>query len=83
MGHNFGMSHDFDPKHGGKTGPCNSKGIMSYGDKLERWSSCSVSDFTGYYNSRNWGNTCMKGKYLIMILNCPHSILVSMNKVFQ
>merc|ERR1712001_108616 len=40
--------------------PCNSKGIMSYGDKLERWSSCSVSDFTGYYNSQNWGNTCMK-----------------------
>ena len=75
MGHNFGMSHDFDAKHGGKTGPCNSKGIMSYGDKLERWSSCSVSDFTGYYNSQNWGNTCMKGKYLAMRINRPYLIL--------
>ena len=66
------MSHDFDAKHGGKTGRCNSKGIMSYGDKLERWSSCSVSDFTGYYNSQNWGNTCMKGKYPAMRINYPY-----------
>ena len=64
MGHNLGMSHDFDDKHGGESGPCNSLGIMSYGDKLEQWSSCSVSDFTGYYTSREWGTTCMKGKHL-------------------
>jgi hypothetical protein len=61
MGHNFGMSHDFDAKHGGQSGSCNGKGIMSYNnDKPMRWSSCSVSDFTGYYNSKNWGNTCFK-----------------------
>ena len=36
---------------------------MSYDDVKAQWTSCSVSDFTGYYNSRDWGNTCMKGKY--------------------
>jgi len=61
MGHNFGMSHDFDNKHGGKGGPCDGQGIMSYNnDKPMQWSSCSVNDFTGYYNSNNWGNTCLK-----------------------
>jgi len=61
MGHNFGMSHDFDAKHGGMGGPCDGQGIMSYNnDKPMQWSSCSVSDFTGYYNSQNWGNTCLK-----------------------
>ena len=64
MGHNFGMSHDFDPKHGGDNGPCNGLGIMSYGDAPSKWSSCSVSDFTGYYNANNWGTTCLKGKQL-------------------
>jgi len=61
MGHNFGMSHDFDAKHGGEGGPCDGQGIMSYNnDKPMQWSSCSVSDFTGYYNSKDWGNTCLK-----------------------
>ena len=64
MGHNFGMSHDFDAKHGGDASPCNHQGIMSYGDKLNQWSTCSVNDFTGYYNSMKWGSTCMKGRYL-------------------
>ena len=64
MGHNFGMSHDFDAKHGGDASPCNHQGIMSYGDKLNQWSTCSVNDFTGYYNSKKWGSTCLKGKYL-------------------
>ena len=63
MGHNFGMSHDFDEKHGGDNGPCNGNGIMSYGDAPSKWSSCSVSDFTGYYNEEKWGNTCLKGKF--------------------
>jgi len=60
MGHNFGMSHDFDPKHGGDNGHCNGQGIMSYGDAPAKWSTCSVSDFTGYYNSQKWGSTCLK-----------------------
>ena len=61
MGHNFGMSHDFDAKHGGDNGKCNGKGIMSYGDAPSVWSDCSVADFTGYYNSQKWGETCLKG----------------------
>merc|ERR1712136_677586 len=45
MGHNFGMSHDFGNKHGGKGGRCDGQGIMSYNsDKPMRWSDCSVSD---------------------------------------
>ena len=60
MGHNFGMSHDFDAKHGGDNGKCNGKGIMSYGDAPSAWSDCSIADFTGYYNSQKWGETCLK-----------------------
>ena len=63
MGHNFGMSHDFDDKHGGKDNTkCDHKGIMSYGNAPMAWSQCSVNDFMGYYNSQEWGNTCLKGK---------------------
>ena len=66
MGHNFGMSHDFDDKHGGEDGDCNGEGIMSYGDAPEQWSSCSVSDFTGYYELKNWGTTCLKGEFGVL-----------------
>ena len=71
MGHNFGMYHDFDKIHGGQNSACNGKGIMSYNDnKPMQWSSCSVSDFTGFYKSKNWGNTCLKGdNYLKTFLN--------------
>ena len=59
------MSHDFDNKHGGQGGPCDGHGIMSYNsDKPMKWSSCSVNDFTGYYNSKKWGTTCLKGELL-------------------
>lgn len=60
MGHNFGMSHDFDEKHGGDNSACNGEGIMSYGDAPAAWSDCSVSDFTGYYESQGWGDKCLK-----------------------
>ena len=60
------MSHDFDPKHGGENGPCNKKGIMSYGDAPTEWSSCSIGDFTGYYLAAKWGERCMKGKKTIV-----------------
>ena len=62
MGHNFGMSHDFDDKHGGTDGACNGQGIMSYGDYLTQWSDCSVSDFTGYYENQLWGEKCLASK---------------------
>ena len=60
LGHNFGMSHDFDKKHGGHSGPCNKKGIMSYGSyDFDQWSTCSKSDFEEHYASRKWGNGCL------------------------
>jgi predicted Zn-dependent protease len=61
MGHNFGMSHDFDAKNGGQYGACNNfKGIMSYANtKVMQWSSCSKSNFLGYYASEKWGDTCL------------------------
>ena len=61
FGHLFGMWHDFDPRHGGQGGPCDKKGIMSYGSGLPlAWSQCSVSDFTAHYLLHDWGNTCLK-----------------------
>ena len=60
MGHNFGMSHDFDKKHGGEDGPCNNKGIMSYGSvDFNQWSACSKSDWEAHYSAENWQN-CLK-----------------------
>ena len=56
------MSHDFDNKHGGESGICNSEGIMSYGDAPTKWSDCSVSDFTEYYEMKKWGDRCLKGE---------------------
>ena len=61
LGHNFGMSHDFAEKHGGKTGCCNNKGVMSYGSRdFAGWSECSKSDFEHHYSSRNWGTECLE-----------------------
>jgi hypothetical protein len=56
LGHNFGMSHDFDAKHGGHSGPCNGQGIMSYGSyDYDQWSTCSKSDWEEHYSAENWG----------------------------
>ena len=61
MGHNFGMYHDFDPKHGGDTSPCNGKGIMSYGSvDFNQWSACSKSDWEAHYSGENWGDGCLE-----------------------
>ena len=60
LGHNFGMRHDFDSKHGGRNGPCNNKGIMSYGTYgYSQWSSCSKLDWEQHYFGMNWGNSCL------------------------
>ena len=55
------MSHDFDEKHGGEGGPCDEKGIMSYGplSDVSQWSSCSKSDWEHHYSYENWGNGCL------------------------
>jgi len=57
LGHNMGMRHDFDEKHGGEDGVCNGKGLMSYGDKPDAWSTCSNDDFASWY--RDQGFTCL------------------------
>ena len=60
VGHNLGMFHDFDKRHGGGGNPCDNSGFMSYGPKVYKWSECSVKDFTAKYtlNKHNW---CMPG----------------------
>ena len=52
--------HDFDATHGGQRGPCNNQGLMSYGDKPDKWSTCSNTDFAAWF--RREGNVCLKSK---------------------
>lgn len=59
-GHNLGLRHDHDAEHGGRRGPCNRKGLMSYNPRPEAWSSCSRSDFEEWY--RNTGYVCLEAK---------------------
>merc|ERR1712241_276847 len=47
MGHDLGMKHDFDAAHAAKG--CNGKGIMSYGNPPNQWSSCSKADLQAHY----------------------------------
>ena len=59
------MHHDFSKYHGGDgtpgTGPCDGKGIMSYGSKEHyQWSNCSRSDFHLHYWALKWGNDCLE-----------------------
>ena len=69
LGHNFGMGHDFWERHGGDGGPCDGKGIMSYGSyAYSQWSSCSKSDWERHYASEEWGKGCLEdisGKIVI------------------
>ena len=62
VGHNLGMKHDFDAKHGGQSSSCNKDNhIMAYGSSKEKWSTCSKADFEAHYLQvqSNW---CMEGK---------------------
>lgn len=62
MGHNMGLYHDFDNRHGGSSSPCNGEGLMSYGSVPDKWSECSRSDFLAHYNTivdSNWWTWCM------------------------
>ena len=61
LGHGFGMRHDFDNKHGGGSGPCNGKGIMSYNGPYSQWSTCSKSDFEKKYSQMlRTGENCLE-----------------------
>ena len=64
-------SHDFAKENGGTGetgGPCNGKGLMSYGKKPDKWSDCSNSNFKDWFTgtgiSKNpyggAGHTCLK-----------------------
>ena len=73
------MHHDFSTYHGGDgtpgTGPCDGKGIMSYGSKEHyQWSNCSRSDFHLHYWALKWGNGCLEdisgNKMLEIQLHC-------------
>ena len=62
-GHSLGIRHDYEEKHGGKRGACNTKerGLMSKGRRRpNRWSSCSKSDFEKWY--RDEGYACLEAK---------------------
>ena len=64
IGHNLGMGHDFNKDESTryyKGIACNSKGVMSYGEKASAWSQCSKNDFKAYYNIQrtNW---CLDGE---------------------
>ena len=60
LGHNLGMSHDFEEEHA--AAGCDNTGVMSYGDAVYQWSTCSASDFQAHYISMKdyW---CMPCKF--------------------
>ena len=68
IGHSLGMKHDHHWTHGGKGGPCDKKGFMSYGSHLSAWSDCSRKDFLNHYNNKkdNWCLEDLEGMHSIM-----------------
>jgi hypothetical protein len=76
IGHNLGMDHDFSTAH--TASGCDGKGIMSYGNPPNEWSTCSKADFTAQYKVREsmW---CMPGKQSLLInstlLNSFHEVI--------
>ena len=70
IGHNLGMFHDFDPKHGGDSteaeesnNACNKQGFMSYNivEGPNQWSECSKNDFTEHFNNIGYLQWCLPG----------------------
>ena len=59
IGHNMGMEHDFlngdtnQKRYDSKGRLCTGQGgVMDYSQKaVDKWSTCSVEDFTKYFNS--------------------------------
>ena len=71
MGHGMGMYDDNADKHGGKGGPCDGTGFMSYGKHPDVWSNCSKADFLAHYNgivaSNGW-SWCLDSKLINLII---------------
>merc|ERR1719369_221627 len=69
LGHNLGMSHDFDSEHGGtgypgEGGKCDGKGLMSYGsDRPDIWSSCSDTDMLKWWKKE--GHECVNTRDIV------------------
>jgi len=66
IGHNLGMWHDFTEyvntrNPPGRTCPPTDNGFMAYRGNFNRWSTCSVQDFTTYFNKvvKNDGRFCL------------------------
>ena len=85
VGHNIGISHDFDKKHGGNGQPNSGSSceknvnIMSYGSKRQKWSECSKKDFAAHYlyitgNNAPW---CLDSKFQIQSKNIQHLQITS------
>jgi len=47
LGHNLGMDHDFTDAHA--AAGCDNTGVMSYGEAVYQWSTCSASDLQAHY----------------------------------
>ena len=57
----FVFRHDFDKDHGGREGPCDRLGLMSYNpDRPDSWTNCSKRDFEDWY--RETGHGCLVEK---------------------
>ena len=55
----FVFRHDFDKDHGGREGPCDRLGLMSYNpDRPDSWTDCSKKDFEDWYRSK--GHACLE-----------------------
>ena len=52
------LRSDSHRSHGGQNNPCNGKGLMSYGDVPDKWTSCSNSDFKTWF--QEFGHECLK-----------------------
>ena len=73
IGHNLGMLHDFLGPHA--AAGCDKTGVMSYGDPVNKWSTCSASDFRMHYGmyKSSW---CMPSKQIKnYLISLKHSLL--------
>ena len=76
IGHNLGLFHDFDKRHGGSgqsksngwpNGQCETnESIMSYDSSEKRWTNCNKLDFEAHYVNRK-ATWCLDSMFLVLI----------------